>query len=233
MSLGFYNKKRINLGRHNRFFQRVFKQSTSFATTLTVSDTFNGVLDTNLTSHTADTGHTWASSIGGFGKLDGQTPKGMYPNNSGSQTLKSSYTPPDANYAVEIDVILLTSFSMDTSCGVYARHTSGVETGYLFDYRYNVGGSNVKQFRLFYANAGTFTPIGSPSTFDQNIGTGTAVRLRLEVNGTSIKGYVDGVLKCSATDSNISSAGLVAIRTSGTAMTSSTGYHLRNFAVKE
>ncbi len=123
---------------------------------------------------------------------------------------------PDANTNHMKTVAVVSSSNMyaqatmktsGASLGVGARFPSSAsETGYVWRY-------NGTDCTLFVVSAGSFSSIGSAYTATLSVG---AV-LRIEVEGTAIRGYVDGVLRASATNSTVTSGGNGSLRIGGTA----------------
>ena len=93
------------------------------------------------------------------------------------------------------------------SLGVGARFPGSAvtETGYVWRY-------NGTDCQLFAVSAGSFTAIGSAYAAVLSAG---AV-LRIEVEGTSIRGLVDGVTRATATNSAVTAGGCGSLRISGT-----------------
>jgi len=81
--------------------------------------------------------------------------------------------------------------------GLAARYTDD-NNNYRFFYS---GGSGAWKLTKTVSGTGTVLDIGS----SKSIGTGTDYTVKLEVDGTSIKGYVNGNLECEATDSSFTS----------------------------
>lgn len=104
-------------------------------------------------------------------------------------------TPPSADYSVSADVVVRTVVS-GNSAGVAARCSSTEKKGYILQLYSN---GTLSLHKEPWATLG-----GSTVT----IVAGTTYRLLLEVSGSTIKGYVDGVLKIGPiTDSSITAAG--------------------------
>ncbi len=80
------------------------------------------------------------------------------------------------------------------------------ETGYIW--RYNGSDST-----LFVVSAGSFSSIGS--AYSATLSAGDV--LRLEVQGTAIRGYVNGVLRSSATNGTVTTGDRGSLRIGGTA----------------
>lgn len=144
--------------------------------TFLLQDSFADVTGTALDAHTSDTGSGWThhpsftfgavTTSGGRLRPDTTNATGGY---------YSGFVPSDADYAVEADLVYLSSIS-SFALGVYARMSTTVHTGYLF---MQSTGSWILQ-RL---NGGVATTLASVSG---NISPGTTRRIRLEVVGSRI-----------------------------------------------
>ena len=94
-----------------------------------------------------------------------------------------------------------------TGQGVGARFTpsGATETGYIWRY-------NGSDCQLFAVSAGSYSSIGS--AYAAVLPAGYC--LRIECQGTTIRGLVDGVVRATTTNSSVSAAGRGSIRISGT-----------------
>lgn len=184
-----------------------------------VTDTFTGTAGTALASHTADSGHSWTvgfSASTGVVITDTNRVRGPA---SVFTSYYSSWVPASADYDVEADAFLYTLGGEGRDVGPTARQSTTADTYYRF----------VISFDTVYLQkrvAGTNTTIAS---FD--VGTpaaGSTYNLRIQPRGTTIKGFVDDVERCSGTDSAISAAGRAGINTFDGAA-NGTGNQLDNF----
>lgn len=169
----------------------------------------------------------------GFNKLSGDTGSvvisGAARCRPGSTASSVQYTwptdlPPSADYDVEVDFINLAT-SKTQRFGIIGRASSTARTFYLLRINHIAFDTN-SNLQLYKAVSGTFTQLGSNFAFAASGASGT---LRLSMSGTSIKGFIDGVERISATDSAISSAGRIGIyNTADDTITNSDGYHFDN-----
>ncbi len=89
-----------------------------------------------------------------------------------------------------------------TSFGVTTRMSdTGADTGYLWRY---VGGAT----QLFRAVAGAYTALGT--AYSGSVPSGSV--LRIEAEGSTIRGYIDGVLRQSVTDAAVTTGSRGGIR---------------------
>ena len=102
-----------------------------------------------------------------------------------------------------------------TSLGVAARAssigTADSSTGALYLWRYN--GSNSTGLLKKPASSSTYTAIGT--AYSATLANGDV--LKIEVNGSTIKGYVNGVERASVTDTDNATGKQAGFRTSGSA----------------
>jgi hypothetical protein len=188
-------------------------------------DSFTDTAGTALTAHTGEVGAGWTQYGGTSGAV---ISAGNALRKTGTSNLAyySSYLPSTANYAVEADLVVKSNTS--DGAGLDGRRDPTPGSGTTYDARYD---GNAGAWELL-KNVG-----GSASMLDtaaQTLTVGATYRLRLDMFGTAIRMYVDGVLVCSATDASITAAGRAGIQLglpSSPATTDTTGMHLDNFRV--
>jgi hypothetical protein len=156
----------------------------------------------NLTAHTPGTGGAWSKHpsfsadlevIGGAGYARGAT--------ASSALYLNAATPPTADYYVEAPIDR--EASNDVFAGVLGRMDTSANTLYQLYYQNTVG-----QWELGQNVAGVATTLG---TYTATLTSGTPVTARLEMIGTTIKAYLDGVERISGTGS-ITAAGKAGLR---------------------
>lgn len=192
--------------------------------TVFASDAFTDTNGTTLQSHTPTGGGTWTKHPAATS--DASIHNNMVHNdNSGNAGLYyHSGTPAAADYDVEADVVMKSDNNVSTA-GVCGRvHATNQD---LYMARYTTNGNN---WQLFKAVGGTFTQLGS--NFGQTLTVDQAYRVKLEMRGTAIKLYVDGVERASATDSAVTATGKAGLRVQQAA-TSAVGLQLDNFAATD
>ena len=187
------------------------------------SDNFNtGTGD--LVGTTPDIGADW------FDTSNSGSPSPVYDANKiRQQDAATAFTsvgttPASNNYKVEADIIPQAAGSSGVS-GVHARKNAGTGpvTAYVADY-YDHPTTGTRQWRLYKVVAGTTTVLG---TYTENIGT-TTKRLTLEVNGSAITLYVDGVARVTGTDTAIAGPGRAGVNV-GNASSNTNGPWIDNF----
>lgn len=187
-----------------------------------VSDSFTDTAGTALTSHIGETGATWvkhpnftsgAAVIGSAGDV--------YSTSANSTFDLASGIPNSPDYTVACDLDFLTKLSTSASYGVVARYDPSASTGYEAAWS-GLGG----QWQLIKHVAGSNVAL---QTNTVTLPTGVH-RFELEVAGSTITAYADGVVVLGPiTDTDITAAGRAGIRLSGVA-SDSTGVHIDNFA---
>lgn len=185
-----------------------------------VSDTFTESTTVELSTHTGETGATWAKHIdysGGSLSVDSIGDR-VYCTTASTAGYYASGTPAGAEYDIEFDLYI---HSNDTgSAGIMGRVDTSSHT--LYFVRYNQSGT---EWQLYKIVNGTVTLL------DSAVATLTVAQTyacRFEIRDNSQEFFVDDVSTLSATDTEITAAGVVGIR-SGTARSANTGYHIDNF----
>jgi hypothetical protein len=107
--------------------------------------------------------------------------------------------------ASSADMWAQAKMSVAGTAGVGARMQAGTETGYVWRY-------NGSDCQLFAVSAGSFSSIGS--AYSAVLPAGSI--LRIECQGTTIRGLVDGVVRATTTNSAVSAAGNGSMRIAGT-----------------
>ena len=174
-------------------------------TTFNDNFTNTGAASADLTTHTADSGETWARHTTETGALVANATNDRTIASSATTALyKSTWTPGSADYDVTGTLVKVgTNEGLTYLCG---RMDATVGTYYSFGH-YIFGASSSWYLAKFVAGSGTVLASYAAVPAD-----GSSSTCKLEMRGTAIKGYVDGVERCSVTDSAITAAGLIGIR---------------------
>ena len=200
---------------------------------LVTSDSFTDTSGVNLTAHTGELNATWTQTV--ISEQDGVVSnEGRARKNGDAVAVYISPATSGANYAVEADVHAKTLINND-AIGVLGRYDNSITTGtgtwYLARYLYSTTAGN-SQWQLYKDVNGTQTQLG---TFAQTITAGTNYRVRLQMIGTAITLWVNGVQRVSATDNAVTAAGFPGMRlgSPGSAVTvnNTTGLHMDNYEV--
>jgi hypothetical protein len=169
-----------------------------------LNDTFTGTNGALLTARPGEIGATWTLHplFTGAPVLfnDGLR------NGSANSVAYASGVPASADYAVSATV---RPVSLINTAGVVGRLNTAADTCYHARY-----GSADGAWQIFKFVAGVATKLGE---YVSTAVVGTNYDLRLEMRGTSIKLYLDGVERVSATDSAITAAGRAGVRFTGIA----------------
>lgn len=176
------------------------------------TDNFTDANNTTIIAHTSDSGYSWVAQSGfsptNHARINNNK---LYPLSS-LNVYRANFTMLNPNYEVEAVLNVLTNAG---SIGVTARASSSANTFYNWRYSAN-------SWILAKAVNGTQTTL---ATFSQTLTAGQTVTAKIVCNGSTIQGYVDNILRASVTDTDITSAGSVGIR-SVTAVTTTTGVHM-------
>lgn len=185
-------------------------------------ETFTGTPGTAITSITPTIGGTWTVSptfspaspnaIDAAGTaIYAPTASGVYYNTA---------VPPGADYYVEAVFVCRSVISTD-AIRITGRADSAVNTCYMCGYAPVSGGVWV----LYKVIAGTATQIGA-NFADPTFTAGQTRTVRLTMTGTTISMSINGTVQVSVTDSAVTAKGFAGVRQTGSAQTSTTGYHI-------
>jgi hypothetical protein len=165
---------------------------------MALSDTFTGTVNTDLSAHTADSGHTW-SKISGDGTQKFELSGGGQLRSAGTTGAEytSNYDPGTADYYVEVDLDHRSDVNVYYEVGIRAESDGD---GYFFTVN---DFTNVMDLVKKTAGA-TVEDILDTMALDRSDWT-----MRIEAEGTTIRVLKNGVEVMSATDSSHSAKGLV------------------------
>jgi hypothetical protein len=176
-------------------------------------DTFTTGADTNLDSHTSDSGHTWTwHSSGATTKrlTVYQSPDTCGRSTAGSTNVvtwySSSWTPAGTEYDVEWDWVYKSGSSI-TPCRVVARAAWSGTT--LNDAYEVVGNYNTGSVTLNKVVAGVTTALGSHTLSPWSAPQTDAYKL--EIRDATKKVFVNAVEVISTSDNAVTAAGLVGL----------------------
>jgi Concanavalin A-like lectin/glucanases superfamily len=182
---------------------------------------------TPLVGHTGEVGATWSNQAGNIAEQISSA-DGAYRNGVGFSTNYTTAAPPSADYNVEADIVVKTNNLSGDMAGVFGRLDTATNTFYMARWD-----SSVTRWSLVEVTAGTAATLATSTS--GAITNGVTYKLRLNMIGSALKLYVDGVLTASATDATITAAGRAGIMdgaiTTSPAKSASTGLHLDNFRV--
>ncbi len=145
-----------------------------------VVDSFTDTDATNLTSHTGETGATWAKNTDSSAVASPViTTNRVHANQAATQNVYASGTPGSANYSVSVDVNLPAG-SFGTFAGVTGRALTNATTFYAIL-------RNGTEWRLYKLVAGSGTVLGTVSVA---VSSSVTYRLTLTMTGTAISGMI-------------------------------------------
>lgn len=157
-------------------------------------DTFTADNGTLLVNRPSDSGHDWHLVSGAAGNnaqiLDNQLASG----GSNGTFFYLDATPTGTDYDVELDVQ-----SPGSAGGPLGRCSTSQNTHYSVGYQ--AGGAN--RWELWRGINGSFTLLGQYSGDAPT----TTRRVKLQMRGSAITVFIDGVARISVTDNNITAAG--------------------------
>lgn len=195
-------------------------------TSLTASDSFTGTAGSLLTAHVSDTGSAWFRLAGAANALISDV--GRVYRSTGFTLNYTNATPSSANYSVEADLVMKSATTGDM-VGVIGRLDTATTSFYMARWEPSDQSWNL----LKYTNgAGAYIAyVGTQGALTTN----ESYRLKLEMNGSTISLYVNGVLKVTGTDAAITAAGVAGIWDgadgASAAKSNTTGIHIENFQV--
>ncbi len=194
---------------------------------LVVYDTFTDTPNLLLSSHTGETGATWTKHPSYVNGNNSYISNANRMRGGGDSLYYASGVPATADYDVQADLCGMAQNASTT--GVAGRVSTTGDTAYrvVFDVP-NTGG-----YVLQKVNAGVVTQLAwiGPWQWGGNFADGSTHTVKLQMRGTSIKVFVDGVERLSVTDSSITAAGRAGVYTRSYSMTDTWGVHIDNFTV--
>jgi len=183
-----------------------------------LTDTFTEASDTILTSHTSDSGGTWAKLNMVAAQTFTVNGASDYVSNSGTDgdIAYNSATPPSADYSVTATINNTTSTTVDRLAGPCVR-VQADGSGYCA----TLGGSGIFSIRE-YAPGGTNIYGAVLSTATYSVAVSTEYTITLSITGSDLSATVDGLGTITATDASVTNAGKagITIRRNNTRVTS-------------
>jgi len=190
------------------------------------SDSFTGTTGTALSSHTGELGASWVQASGlAPAQIDGNRihRAGLV----GDTVDYVTATPSSANYSVEADLLVKSNLLGDDT-GVIGRRNSSNGNFYLARWDQASGHWQLAKFNGL--TVGVLASSGATT-----LTVGETYRVKLEMIGSTLNLYVNGIQTVTATDSSLTTAGNAGIMDGDGALTgtktSSTGLHIDNFQV--
>lgn len=192
------------------------------------SDSFTDAAETPLPGHTGELGAAWSAYVGtDLAKVS--SANRLYRSGTNYSGYYTSAVPTSPDYSVQADLVFRSNIQNDYA-GVIGRVATGSAT--FYGARWQQGNGN-GSWVIYEYNNGAFTSLATTAAASRTVNQTN--RLKLEMVGTAIKLYVDGVLTASATDATITAAGRGGILdgTPGAsiAKTDNTGIQYDNFSI--
>ncbi len=206
------------------------------AQSVTVEDSFTGASGTLLTGHTSASGTTWAH-LAGTG--DAVITDANRIRRSPPDVLQAPYTvdyattaPSSADYSVQATLLVRSNLGGDM-VGVIGRLNA--TTGAFYLARWEESNTS---WNIYLCTAANSCSRLARVSNQPDLVEAQGYRLKLDLSGTALKLYVNGVLKVSTTDGTLTAAGRAGIMDGNpaasylsTAKTNSNGIHLDDFQV--
>lgn len=180
---------------------------------LLVLDTFTDTPGTWLHNHDGETNADWRrpttsydpayQGINAQGRTYHAFQNSSGSTNNGAEHFLNQYAPPSADYSVEAVIYAATDGGSGEKAEIYARATTPSTFYYL---QYDEG------VNTWYLGVSGVGRTNLASYVGDAIAVGSSRIARLEVRGTSIKGFIDGVERLSATNGAITGAGYPGLR---------------------
>lgn len=189
-------------------------------------DSFTGTAGTALPAHTADSNATWTKHSSLPDNLVLTDANRLRESGSGGGLAYASAAAASADYQVEADLYVKSRLAGDAA-GVVGRLDTANANGTYYLARYKD-----TEWQLVKRVNGAETILG---TSTERLLAGAGYRLRLDLQGTTIRVYVDGSQRISATDGAIAAAGRAGVQLgypgSTTTQSNSAGLQLDNVRV--
>lgn len=184
-------------------------------------DSFSGeAAQTAITAHTSDSGATWTRHPSYTTTVISIDDAGRVYSGSGSGgVVLASVIPSSSHQVMEADFVSLSAPS-GSAAGIAVRADATADTRYHFR---RILSSNT--WRLDKIVAGTQTTLGASAA--SSLVATQVYRMKLEANGSTITGSIDGVAVVTVTDTEITNVGRFGILAVG-AGGNSVGYHMDN-----
>ncbi len=182
-------------------------------------DSYTDSNGTDLTAHTADTGHIWYEHPNTSNNAAEIQSNKLVSQNSSASIYYSSIRPLTPDYSVQVDATYQSANGHTFYLG--ARLSTSANNQYRAYYS-----SGSWRLQALWNNAANASELG---TWAQTLTSGQTYTVKITCSGSTIKLFIDGVERVSATDSNVSAAGRPGLSVNGATSSSSTGWQLDNY----
>lgn len=180
--------------------QSYFRLDETSATSTTSSDSFAGTSQALISSRTGEIGATWTKIAGtGSATLKISSANRVFRDGTGPAVYYASGIPSTPDYSVEADLVVGSNLAGD-SLGVLGR----ADTNAITYYRANWEQAD-SSWNIWKVVNGTFTLLSYVQVAPLTVGQ--TYRLKLDMAGTAVKLFVNGVQTVSVVDGSITAAG--------------------------
>jgi hypothetical protein len=186
-----------------------------------VSDTFTDTAATALTAHTGEVGATWTNQVGAGSTVISSSNRLRC---NGAAHHYASGSPASADYDVQADFHCLTLTNVAGICG---RSRTDVNTNYAATYN-STAATPCWELRKTITGANTIL-----ASYNETLTASQTYVCKLEMRGSTLKVYIDGVERCSSSDGDITAAGFAGIRNISGSAGNLTGVHLDNYSAED
>ncbi len=191
-------------------------------------DSFTDTTGTALSSHTGELGASWTHQAGGANAQINSNTVSRAGILGGYTIDYASATPASADYSVEADLIVRSNLLGDDT-GVIGRLNTATTAFYMA--RWDQLTSSWALVRYSSGVANNLATASVPA----GLTVGESYRLKLQMIGTTLNLYVNGILVTTATNSTLTAAGKAGIMDGANALSlakgTTTGLHIDNFQV--
>lgn len=176
-----------------------------------LTDTFTGTDGTNLTAHTGETGATWTKGSVNIGSWSITSNRARMGNSTNTYIIDvCSGTPASADY--DVTAVMHYFTSVGGFIGICGRVQSPSPSATTFNCYVAAITAGVFQIRR---HAGTPDVVSNPGsvlgTYSPGLVAGNDYTVKLQMRGSTISLWVNGVRRIQATDSTYTTAGRVGV----------------------
>ena len=182
-------------------------------------DTFTASNGTDLTAHSADTGPAWSEHPNTSNNAAEIQSNKLVSQNSSASIYYSAFDPATANYGVQVDATYQSANGHTFFLG--CRLSTSANNQYRAYYS-----SGSWRLQALWNNAANASELG---TWAQTLTSGQTYTVKIVCSGSTIKLFIDGVERVSATDSNVTAKGRPGLSVNGATSSSTTGWQLDNY----
>lgn len=188
-------------------------------TSVVLTDNFTDTDGVLITAHTSDTGQGYVRQAGFVGIVNDAQISNNKLYAPQSSVYRANFIMPSPDCEVEADISVVTNVGF---IGITARASNTQRTYYSWTYR------DTSEWTLSKRVNSTNTNL---VTHIQAIGTGNTVTAKLVCRGSTIEGWINGVLRASIVDTDITNAGSAGLNMVW-GVTPTTGFRIDNLIAR-